>query len=390
MIEWSLLQPKMLVELRLYGMVEHLLKLRSKLRDKDEKTRIDFERKYMAKRIMADGLETVAEVSSLIWITTQVIARSQPVGQFLYVQQVVSRAIGGANSFVSQLSSIDEDIANLFDYEQFMDLPERKGGDKVLSSAPEHIELRNVSFHYPSETPHEVLKNVSFTINRNQHVAIVGENGAGKSTLIKILTGVYTPTKGQVLLDNEPLETYNIRSWHQQLAVLQQEFVKYRFATVEDNVRFGEISKSLDVPFALKKAEAMEFVEKMPQGLENYVDNWMEDDEGHKGTDLSGGQWQRLALARNFYRNAPIVILDEPTSAIDALAEGRIFDRLFKEKDKTIITISHRLTTVEKADVIYMMEDGKVVERGTHQELVAKHGKYFAMFQAQLHKSDLN
>jgi ATP-binding cassette subfamily B protein/ATP-binding cassette subfamily C protein len=204
------------------------------------------------------------------------------------------------------------------------------------------------------------------------------------------LTGVYTPAKGQVLLDNEPLEAYNIRSWHQQLAVLQQEFVKYRFATVEDNVRFGEISKSFDVPSALKKAEAMEFVEKMPQGLENYVDNWMEDDEGHKGTDLSGGQWQRLALARNFYRNAPIVILDEPTSAIDALAEGRIFDRLFKEKDKTIITISHRLTTVEKADVIYMMEDGHVVERGTHQELVAKRGKYFTMFQAQLHKSDLN
>jgi ATP-binding cassette subfamily B protein/ATP-binding cassette subfamily C protein len=389
MIEWSLLQPKMLVELRLYGMVNHLLKLRAQLRDTDEKTRIDFERKYMAKRLLADGLEAVAEVSSLIWITTQVIARAQPVGQFLYVQQVVSRAIGGANSFVSQLSGIDEDIANLFDYEQFMALPERKGGDMQIDGIPDSIELRNVSFHYPSDKPRRVLKDVSMTISRNQHVAIVGENGAGKSTLIKILTGVYAPTKGDVLINGKPLQGYSIDSWHRQLAVLQQEFVKYRFASVNDNVRFGNIETRGDATAALKNAEALEFVEKLPQGIDNYVDNWMEDDEGHKGADLSGGQWQRLALARNFYRDAPVIILDEPTSAIDALAEARIFARLFKAKDKTIITISHRLTTVEKADVIYMLEDGRIAEQGTHSELVAKKGKYYTMFQAQLHESEL-
>jgi ATP-binding cassette subfamily B protein/ATP-binding cassette subfamily C protein len=389
MIEWSLLQPKMLVELRLYGMVTHLLELRSRLRDADEKQRIDFERKYMAKRLLADGLEAVAEVSSLIWITTQVIARAQPVGQFLYVQQVVSRAIGGSNSFVSQLSGIDEDIANLFDYEQFMTLPERKGGDIHLGSAPEVIELKKISFHYPSETPQQVLKDVSMTIKRNQHVAIVGENGAGKSTLIKIITGVYAPTSGEILLDSERLDSFSIASWHKQLAVLQQEFVKYRFATVEENVRFGNVERNGDVEASLKQAEAWEFVEKLPRKLENYVDNWMEDKDGNKGTDLSGGQWQRLALARNFYRDAPIIILDEPTSAIDALAETRIFERLLKAKNKTIITISHRLTTVEKADVIHMLDAGKVVESGTHDELVAMKGKYYTMFHSQLHKSEL-
>ena len=384
MIEWELMQPKMLVELRLYGVVERLMKLRAELRDKDEKTRIDFERKYMAKRLLADGLETFAEVSSLIWVAMQIISRAQPVGQFLYVQQVVSRAIGGSNSFVSSLSSIDEDIANLFDYEQFMALAERKGGSRVLVAAPETIELRDVSFHYPSDTPREVLRGIDLTIKRHQHVAIVGENGAGKSTLIKILTGIYRPSEGEVQLDGEDLNQFDIKSWHDQLAVLQQDFVQYRFADVRENVAFGNVLKQGDVEEALRQAEALEFVKKLPRGLDNYVDNWMEDSKGHKGIDLSGGQWQRLALARNFYRDAPIIILDEPTSAIDALAEARIFERLFKEKDKTIITISHRLTTVEKADVIYMLEDGQVVERGTHKDLVSQKGKYFKMFEAQM------
>jgi ATP-binding cassette subfamily B protein/ATP-binding cassette subfamily C protein len=110
----------------------------------------------------------------------------------------------------------------------------------------------------------------------------------------------------------------------------------------------------------------------------------MEHNDGTKGVDLSGGQWQRLALARNFYRDSPIIILDEPTSAIDALAEARIFKNLFADKKRTVITISHRLTTVEKADVIYMLQDGRIVERGTHKELVAKHGAYYTMFESQL------
>ena len=389
MIEWSLLQPKMLAELRLYGIVNYLLQLRSKLRDKDERTRIDFERKYMAQRLMADGLEAVAEVSSLVWVTTQIITHSQPVGQFLYVQQVVSRAIGGANGFVSDLSGIDEDIANLFDYEQFMQLPVRHGGSRQLAEKFDSIELKHVSFHYPGNEDHNVLRDISLTINHNQHVAIVGENGAGKSTLVKILTGVYHPTKGNILVNGDDLKEYDIASWHKKLSVLQQDFIKYRFTTVKENVRFGDISKTESVESYLKQAEAYDFVQKLPKDIENYVDNWMEDDEGNKGTDLSGGQWQRLALARSFYRNSPIIILDEPTSAIDALAEARIFEQLFKEKKKTIITISHRVTTVEKADVIYMIEDGEVVEQGTHKELVSLKGKYFTMFKAQLHESEL-
>ena len=137
----------------------------------------------------------------------------------------------------------------------------------------------------------------------------------------------------------------------------------------------------------MKAAEFMEVADKQPHGADTYVERWMaEDDDKTTATELSGGQSQRLALARNFYRDAPIMILDEPTSAIDALAESRIFKRLFRQTGKTLIIVSHRLTTVEKADVIYMMERGKVVERGTHEELVAKRGRYYNMFESQINK----
>ncbi|TXG77292.1 ABC transporter ATP-binding protein [Patescibacteria group bacterium] len=385
MIEWNMFEPRLVAELRMYGMVTHLLSLRQSLRDKDERVRIEHERKYMPKRLFADGLEAFAEVASLVWITTEIIARAQPVGQFLFVQQVVSRALRGANGFVSQLSGIDEDLANLFDYQQFMSLSGRHEGSVRLEASPERIEFHNVSFHYPTDQSCEVLKGVSLVIKKNQHVAIVGENGAGKSTFLKLLTGLYEPSKGAVLVDGTPLSDIVVESWHKLIGSLQQDFIEYGFATAAENVRFGDVVRlNSSIDPALRDAEARDFIKKLPKGEDSYVMNWMEDAEGNKGKDLSGGQWQRLALARSFFRDAPIIILDEPTSAIDALAEARIFDRLFKNKNKTIITISHRVTTIKKADIIYMFEDGNVVESGSHGELVAMRGRYYRMFQSQL------
>ncbi|MGB4956941.1 MAG: ABC transporter ATP-binding protein [Candidatus Saccharimonas sp.] len=386
MIEWQILQPRFMAELRLYGIVRYLLDMRIRLRDKDEKTRIEFERSYIGKKLGADVLEAAAEVTALFWTAVQVIHHLQPIGQFLYVQQIVSRTMGGVAGLVNTISSIDEDIANLFDYNEFMALPVQSAGKRTLTEVPEVIELKNVSFHYPTSN-RLVLQDVSFAIRRAQHVAIVGENGAGKSTLIKLLTGLYEPTSGSVLLDGTPLAESEVGSWHKYLGVLQQEFISYGFASAKDNVYFGDTSKKFDdkrFEAALAKAEAKSFLKKLPRGVDSYVNPWMEDDDGNAGTDLSGGQWQRLALARNFYRDSPIIILDEPTSAIDALAESRIFKHLFDEKGKTIITISHRLTTIQKADVVYMMKDGKLVEQGTAKELIAMRGEFYAMFESQV------
>jgi ATP-binding cassette subfamily B protein/ATP-binding cassette subfamily C protein len=385
-IERQLFQPEHIAELRLYGMVRYLLNLRQQLRDADERERILFERRFILKRLAADALELAAQVGSLLWVTFQIIAHLQPIGQFLYVQQIVSRALQAMNSFVTEVSSLDEQLANLFDYQEFMSLDVRQGGDRELDGPPEQISVNNVSFSYPS-SENQVLKHVSLTIERGQRVAIVGENGAGKSTLIKLISGLYAPSEGSITLDGTPLGEFSLDSWHKQLAVLQQDYLSYSFATAKDNVYFGKVSKPFDqagYDAALAKAEAREFVEKLPKGSDSYVSPWMAHEDGTNGIDLSGGQWQRMALARNFYREAPIIILDEPTSAIDALAESRIFNHLFADTSQTLIIISHRLTTIERADVIYMLKDGEIVETGTAKELVAKKGEFFTMFESQV------
>lgn len=385
-IEWEMLKPQKMIDLRLYGLVRHLLDMRMALLERDQKTRIDFERKFLAKRLGAELFQAVVEVGALVWVVYEIVAHRQPIGQFLFVQQTAGRALGSVSSLVSTVNSMDEDLANLFDYQRFMELPIAKQGGKTVPALHRDIRFKDVSFHYPgSDTL--VLDHINLTIKRGQHVALVGENGAGKTTLLKLLAGLYQPVSGEVVFDGVPLKSVDVQTWHRQLGVLSQNFTQYDFATAAENVWFGDVSKTPSqerVNAALREAEAAKFVAKLPKGVDSYVNQWMESDDGVKGVDLSGGQWQRLALARNFYRDSPIIILDEPTSAIDALAEARIFDRLFQQKQKTIITVSHRLSTVEKADMIFMLAHGKVVEHGTHAELVAQHGAYYHMFESQL------
>lgn len=385
-IEYAISKPEDIAELRLYGVIKHLLAERAALRDKDQLQMIKYERSFMAKRFGGEVLQAVAEVAALVWVTLEIIAHRQPIGQFVLVQQMVSRVLGSVDSLISTYNSIDEEVANMVDYQRFMELPLADAKPSLALNMSKSITVRNVKFHYPgSETL--VLKGLSLDIKRGQHVAIVGENGAGKTTLVKLLTGLYQPTGGEILIDGQNLSEVNMADWHRQLAVLSQSFIRYDFATAHENVWYGDVSRDLDrerLAAALKQAEADDFVKKLPKGGDSYVDKWMTDDSDDKGVDLSGGQWQRLALARNFYRDAPIVILDEPTSAVDAAAEARIFRHLFKQKDKTIIAISHRLSAVKKADVIYFMKDGRIVEQGACSELIAKCGEFYEMFKEQL------
>lgn len=386
-IEYKILQPQAIAEVRLLGLARHLLDLRQSLRERDEKQRLQYQRRYLLPRLLAEALEVALEVGSLVWVAIQIIGRQQPVGYFIFTQQIISRAIESASGFADEMGIIDEDLANLFDYEVFMKLPTGRGGSMDLKTTPATITFHDVAFRYP-QTDRDVLEHINLTIRRGDHVAIVGENGAGKSTFIKLFTGLYQPTEGSILLNGIPLSDVAISSWHKQLSVLQQDFEQYTFTDIKHNVYFGNVSEPPcddRTVSALRDAEAYEFVDKLPYKLHTYPSNVMADAAGNKGVNLSGGQWQRLALARAFYRNAPILILDEPTSAIDALAEARIFNRLFaRSNERTVITVSHRLSTVEKADVIVMLEEGCIVEMGTHTELVAKRGRYYRMFESQL------
>ena len=385
-IEYAISKPENIAEMRLYGLIKHLLTERAALRDKDQLQMIKYERRFMAKRFGGEMLQAAAEVAALVWVTLEIIAHRQPIGQFLLVQQTVGRILSSVDSLISTYNSIDEEVANMVDYQRFMELPLADTKPNLALSMSKSITVRNVKFQYPGSKT-MVIKGLSLEIKRGQHVAVVGENGAGKTTLVKLLTGLYQPTSGEILIDGRNLSEVNVADWHQQLAVLSQSFIRYDFATAYENVWYGDISRELDrdrLAAALKQAEADDFVKKLPKGGDSYVDKWMTDDSDNKGVDLSGGQWQRLALARNFYRDAPIVILDEPTSAVDAAAEARIFRHLFKQKDKTIIAISHRLSTVKKADVIYFMKGGRIVEQGACSALIAKRGEFYEMFKEQL------
>lgn len=385
-IRWNIFQPSSLGETRMYGVVGYLLDIYRDLRNIDNTARLTVERKYIFGRIAASVADATGQLTIEVLTVLKIIGHAWPIGQYIYVQQLVSRAAGSVGILSSTFNNIDDQLAALYEYEKFMALPRSKTDGLVVGTFPRELHIDNVSFTYPF-SKQRVLKNVSFTVERKQHVAIVGENGAGKSTLIKLIARLYAPTSGEIMLDNVNLQDYTEDSWHKHISVLHQDFLKYWFATPHENVWYGDVSEKPDEKRyneAVKKAGATGFINKLPKGRDTLLSKWTNHDDDTPGIEISGGQWQRLALARNFYRDSELIILDEPTSAIDALAEAKIFDYLFKETDKTIITISHRLSTVKKADVIYMMKDGEIVEQGTYAQLLKKRGEFYAMFASQI------
>lgn len=386
-INYTLQEPRFIAEMRVYGVVKHLVGIHAVLRDQDEKERLQFELKASWKKLAASIGEALVELGALVWITLQVIAQSQPVGQFLFVQQIVGRAIGSAGSLANQLSRIDEDLANIVDYQAFMELVTEEEKPMQITAVPEVVELKNITFKYP-KTKKYVLDDVSITLQRCQRIAIVGENGAGKSTLLKLFMGLYEPTGGVIQIDGKNLNDVNKESWHKQISLLSQDFVVYDFATMYENITLGNVEHAPTeetVNKAVHDAEFASVAHGLQHGLQTFTERWMaRDNDEASATELSGGQRQRLALARNFFRDSPIIILDEPTSAIDALAESRIFERLFNKKNKTMVIVSHRLTTIKKADAIYMLKDGRVVEQGTYHDLIAARGEFYRMFESQL------
>lgn len=383
-IESWLLQAEYILETRVFGLTKFLMKQRATLRDKDEKERIDLERKYIGLNIFGDGFEIIIQFVALVWIVLQIAAQKQPVGQFVFVQGLLSQMLGSLRSMLSTLSYIDEDLANLKFYIGFMQIAKAKADDQILSqNEPPLLQLRNVSFSYPT-TKAQVLQDITLDIKPGQHVAIVGENGAGKSTLIKLILGLYNPTKGTVLLNNVDLNQYALSSWHNRIGVLFQNYLTFDFASVRDNVWYGRVQEKNDlqsIQTALQRAHAAAFVDKLPKKEDTITSTLYEDDEG---TKLSGGQWQRLAIARVFFREPEVLILDEPTSAIDAKAEADIFNEIYTSmQGKTVITVSHRFSTVRRADLIVVIEDGKIVEQGTHADLMLLAGRYAKLFAQQ-------
>lgn len=373
-----------LSEMKIYGLRPYFIAKTKKLQDKiidDYRRPI---RVYTILSTMSFILIPVAIYFAVTQFISGVASGAHTIGDFTFFLNTLFTFSGQISSVLINFGAITENALFLNDYFKLMSIenkikyPENpKYFDHIQ---PRTIEFQNVSFTYPGANKPS-LHNVSLKIEKGEDVAIVGHNGAGKSTLIKLLFRFYDPSEGRILIDGVDLRTIDLDHWYQHIGVLFQDFARY-FVTLEENIRFGNITKHSENGFkdALQKAQGMDLLHVLPGQYEQILGRWFE-----HGMELSGGQWQKVAIARAVYRDAPILILDEPTSAIDAEAEYEIFKNL-KElyTEKSLIFISHRFSTVRMAQKIIVLERGRVVEEGTHQELVNNNeGLYASYFRLQ-------
>ncbi len=303
-------------------------------------------------------------------------------GDFTFFLNAIFTFTGQTSSLLVNIGSIVENNLYVEDYFKLLNLKNSVKTNKISRRLkkiiPREIKFENVSFAYPGSKKF-VLKNINLTIKTNQDIAIVGPNGAGKTTLIKLLFRFYDPSSGRILINGYDLKNIDLDDWYRHLGVLFQDFAKY-YLTVKENIEFGDMNnvKKKSVKEALADAQGNDLLE-LPKKTNQILGRWFED-----GEEISVGQWQKLAIARALYRNAPILVLDEPTSNIDAQAEFKIFNNLKKNYlRKTLIFISHRFSTVRMADKIYVIDNGRIVEQGTHEDLVSLKGTYAKYFKIQ-------
>lgn len=378
----ELVKPRFIKEVRLLGLVEYAIDKALGHRLKAETEEIEITKKSEKYRVGGLLLGSVMEVAVLYRALQQIIAGKIPIGQFVFVQQIASQYIGSLREMSWTVQDLDDMLFGAEEYDEIINWPQPENGE-IVQNPTGDIEFRKVSFVYPNSEA-EVLKDISLRIPRGETVAIVGENGAGKTTLVKLLMKLYDPSTGSLLVGDQEMKTVSSDDWHKHLGVLFQDFQIFYDFTVKDNVWFGDTKKKQTDPKlerSLESADVLNFVAKLPKGLDTYLGKYMDEENG---TDLSGGQAQRLAIARTLFRDPDVLILDEPTSAVDAKAEYKIFREIeAARKGKTTILISHRFSTVRKANYIYVLENGQLKEHGTHEGLMANQDLYHEMFTAQ-------
>lgn len=379
------LNPNLLTELKLLLKTKfYARKIYSFHKDFNDQTdRIN--KKTFKLKLMGEIVSAACLVFSMYLIVKLTIDGKILVGTMLFVYSAFNTFQYSAGNVFRSLGRIREHIKFATDYYDFFKitpLVREDVGDKLGDEEKCDIVFEKVNFKYP-ETEKLVLKNISLEIKEGERVAIVGENGASKTTLIKLLSKMYIPESGKITVAGKNLSEIQTKSWQEKLSFMTQDYAMYS-DTIKDQIAYGAKGDPTKVPMSsiinvAKKAHALDFIEKLPKKFDQVIGRSFTD-----GVELSRGQNQKIALARFLLRDSKVLILDEPTSAIDAIAESKIFNELFEEeRGRTLIIISHRFNTVKRADKIIVLEEGKIVEIGTHDELVKNGKKYAEMYNAQ-------
>jgi len=328
-------------------------------------------------------LSTAAFYGAYVWIVVEAIAGQISLGELTMYLVVFRQGQATFANILTSISGMYEDSLYLSNLYEFLEQPilEPNGYATHGTLPGDGLRFEAVSFSYP-ESAKPALQSVSFHLKPGEKLAIVGENGSGKTTLIKLLTRLYAPTAGRILLDGLDLQAWDRDVLQQRIGVIFQNFVRFQF-TVGENIGAGDVQHLEDElrwRDASIKGTADSFIEDLPENYHTRLGRWF-----RAGRELSGGQWQKIALSRAFMRrNADILVLDEPTSAMDAEAEMQIFNRFrAMTQNQMAILISHRFSTVRMADQIMVLEEGEVIEQGTHAELLRQKGRYAHLFELQ-------